>query len=179
MDGTGYLQTGQVTCHDAIGREIVCAASGQDDELRRGAPRPEPRFETDKQTVTDRLTGFGWCRNANLAEFPLMWPEALALDYVAQMNCDQALGSGDWRLSNRRELRSLIGHRASLRQALPEGHPFTNLFSRLVLEFQPRQRSVRRTPSMKTWRAGACPMAARTSLFSFGRSGGGAMVCFP
>ncbi|MCO6411936.1 MAG: DUF1566 domain-containing protein [Thiogranum sp.] len=125
MNRTGYLQTGQVTCHDASGREIDCAGSDQDGEFRRGVRWPTPRFETDGQTVTDRLTGLGWCRNANLAEFPLMWQEAL--DYVAQMNRDQAFGYSDWRLPNRRELRSLISHRTS-RPALPEGHPFTNLF---------------------------------------------------
>jgi len=106
MGGTGYLQTGQVTCHDATGREIDCAGSGQDGEFRRGVPWPGPRFEIEGETVTDRLTGLAWCHNANLAEFPLTWQEAL--DYVAQMNRSQTLGYSDWRLPNRRELRSRI-----------------------------------------------------------------------
>jgi hypothetical protein len=143
--------------------------------LRRGAPWPEPHFETDKQTVTDRLTGLGWCRNANLAEFPLMWQEALALDYVAQMNCDQALGSGDGRLSNRRESRRLISHRTS-RPALLEGHPFTNRFQGWY--WNSAAVAISPAHAWYVYMAGACSMAARTSLFSFGRSGGGAMVCF-
>ncbi|MEA2079566.1 MAG: DUF1566 domain-containing protein [Pseudomonadota bacterium] len=126
MGGACYLQTGQVTCHDATRREIDCAGCGQDGEFRRGVPWPGPRFENEGKTVTDRLTGLVWCRNANLAEFPLTWQEAL--DYVAQMNRRQALGYSDWRLPNRRELRSLISHQAK-RPALPEDQPFTNIFN--------------------------------------------------
>jgi len=126
MGGACYLQTGQVTCHDATGREIDCAGSGQDGEFRRGVPWPGPRFEIEGETVTDRLTGLAWCHNANLAEFPLTWQEAL--DYVAQMNRSRALGYSDWRLPNRRELRSLISHQTR-RPALPENQPFTNIFN--------------------------------------------------
>lgn len=125
MSGRRYLQTGQVTCHDASGYEIACAGSGQDGESRRGVPWPSPRFETERETVTDRLTGLVWCHNANLAEFPMTWHEAL--DYVAQMNHGQALGYSDWRIPNRRELRSLISHQ-NRQPALPSEHPFTDLF---------------------------------------------------
>ena len=79
---SGYLQTGQLTCHDATGYGIDCAGVGQDGEYRRGVPWPEPRFELEGEIVTDRLTGLVWCRNANLADFPLrgrrrsiMWPK--------------------------------------------------------------------------------------------------------
>lgn len=106
-------------------KEIECAGSGQDGECRRGVPWSQPRFEAEGATVRDRLTGLGWCRNAGLAEFSLTWQEVL--DFVAQMNRDQTFGCSDWRLPNRRELRSLISHQAS-RPALPERHPFTNLF---------------------------------------------------
>jgi len=125
MNGRRYLQTGQITCHDATGGEIECAGSGQDGEFRRGVPWPRPRFETEGETVTDRLTALVWSRNANLAEFPLTWHEAL--DHVAQMNHCQALGYSDWRVPNRRELRSLISHQTK-RPALSDDHPFTNLF---------------------------------------------------
>ncbi len=126
MGGVCYLQTGQVTCHDATGREIDCAGSGQDSEFRHGVPWPGPRFEIEGETVTDRLTDLNWCRNANCAEFPLMWQEAL--DYVARMNRSQSLGYSDWRLPNRRELRSLISHQTK-RPALPQDQPFTNIFN--------------------------------------------------
>lgn len=125
MGRAAYLQTGQVTCHDATGCEIACADSGQDGEFRRGVPWPSPRFVIEGETVTDRLTDLVWCRNANLAEFPLTWREAF--DYVMQMNRDRVFGYSDWRIPNRRELRSLISHQTK-RPALPKEHPFTNLF---------------------------------------------------
>ena len=121
----GYLQTGQKTCHDAEGHEIPCAGSGQDGDLRRGMGWPVPRFERRDETLLDRLTGLIWPQNANRAEFPMSWQEALA--YVAAMNQERALGYADWRLPNRRELRSLISHQAK-KPALPEGHPFRNVF---------------------------------------------------
>jgi hypothetical protein len=89
----GYLQTGQTTCHDMDGREISCADSGQDGELKRGMRWPVPRFEEQEETVLDRLTGLIWLQNANPAEFPMAWHEAHA--YVGAMNRDNALGQGD------------------------------------------------------------------------------------
>jgi hypothetical protein len=119
------LRTGQITCHDATGREIACAGSGQDAEFGRGIAWPEPRFVRHEEVVLDRLTGLTWTRNANPAEFPLKWQEAL--DYVSGMNQEEVFGFSDWRLPNRRELRSLISHQTK-KPALPEGHPFINVF---------------------------------------------------
>lgn len=125
MTGYGYLQTGQITCHDASGRQVSCAGSGQDGEFKRGAPWPMPRFEQRGETVLDHLTGLVWTQNANLAEYPMTWQEAL--DFIAGMNRDKAFGYTDWRLPNRRELRSLMSHQAR-RPALPEGYPFRNVY---------------------------------------------------
>ena len=66
-----------------------------------------------------------WCRDASLAEFPLTWQEAL--DFVATMNREQRFGQRDWRMPNRRELRSLLSLQNKL-PALPERHPFINVF---------------------------------------------------
>ncbi|MFV2060091.1 MAG: DUF1566 domain-containing protein [Gammaproteobacteria bacterium] len=126
METTTYLQTGQVTCHDASGRAINCAKSGQDGEFARGMAWPKPRFVTEKHTITDRLTGLIWSRDANLAEFPLMWQEAL--DYVQQMNHQQQFGYHDWRVPNRHELRSLISHQTK-HPALPTDPTFNNVFN--------------------------------------------------
>lgn len=123
---SAFLQTGQITCHDAKGRRIDCTGSGQDGDFKNGLSWPEPRFEILDDVVLDRLTRLTWTRNANTAEFPLAWQEAL--DYIARMNRDQVFGSSDWRLPNRRELRSLMSHQAR-KPALPEGHPFVNVFS--------------------------------------------------
>ncbi len=126
MTAYHYLHTGQRTCHADDGREIPCKCSGQDASFTVGTTSPEPRFDVGDDQVTDRLTGLSWCRNANLAEFPLTWPEAL--DFVAAMNRDQQFGQHDWRMPNRRELRSLLSLQTKL-PALPERHPFTDVFN--------------------------------------------------
>ncbi len=87
---------------------------------------PEPRFDLRGDAVMDRLTGLIWCRCANLAEFPLTWQEAL--DFVASMNREQRFGQRDWRLPNRRELRSLLSLQTKL-PALPERHPLIDVFN--------------------------------------------------
>lgn len=119
------LQTGQRSCHDADGREIPCAGSGQDAEFRRGLAWPSPRFEARGEVVFDRLTGLVWTRDASPGELPMTWREAL--DFVVRLNHDNHLGYSDWRLPNRRELRSLVSHQTR-RPALPEDHPFINVF---------------------------------------------------
>ncbi|MEW5745067.1 MAG: DUF1566 domain-containing protein [Nitrospirota bacterium] len=126
MNARAYLQTGQVTCHDTLGCPVPCTGSGQDAEFKRGVPWPAPRFEQKDGVVSDRLTGLVWTEDANPAELPLTWQEAL--DLIADMNREKALGFTDWRLPNRRELRSLMSHQTR-KPALPEAHPFRNIFS--------------------------------------------------
>jgi hypothetical protein len=121
----GYLQTGQKNCYDTLGSIISCQGSGQDGELRKGITLPAERFECQDELVHDLLTGLTWTRNADLAEFPLTWQEALA--FVAGMNQGKAFGHADWRMPNRRELRSLL-HFETRNPALPPAHPFTNVF---------------------------------------------------
>ncbi|MET0026473.1 MAG: DUF1566 domain-containing protein [Candidatus Thiodiazotropha sp.] len=118
-------QTGQRSCHDSDGLIIDCANSGQDAEYSVGIQWPDNRFRVCGELVEDRLTDLTWTRCANPAGFPLDWQEAL--DYVAEMNQQQALGFDDWRMPNRRELRSLISHQ-TLRPPLPLDHPFTDVF---------------------------------------------------
>jgi hypothetical protein len=120
------LQTGQLTCHDARGKRIACSGSGQDAEYSKGLQWPENRFVPQDGIVLDKLTGLLWSRDANLAEYPLTWREALSS--VDRINKEQLLGFSDWRLPNRRELRSLISHQAK-HPALPANHPFVNVFS--------------------------------------------------
>ena len=106
--GNGYLSTGQAVCYDPGGEPIPCAGSGQDAESCSGMPWPTPRFKVLGNTVLDRLTDLTWARDANLSEFPMTWQEAF--DYVAGMNHSRVFGHADWRLPNRRELRSLMSH---------------------------------------------------------------------
>jgi len=122
----GFLRTGQESCRDTRGHEVPCEGSGQDAEFKKGITWPRPRFEHRGETVFDRLTGLIWTQDANLAQFPMTWPEAL--DFVAAMNRERAVEYSDWRLPNRRELRSLMSHHTR-KPALPERHPFRNIFS--------------------------------------------------
>lgn len=120
------LRTNQTRCYDFKGRVIPCGNSGQDAEFRRGIPWPEPRFEDRGETAFDRLTDLEWTKDGNLAEFPMTWLESL--NFVADMNLRSAFGHSDWRLPNKRELRSLMDYQTA-RPALPEDHLFRNIFS--------------------------------------------------
>jgi hypothetical protein len=100
---------------------VNCRGTGHDGELQAGATWPEPRFELHDKLVLDRLTGLIWPAHADLADFPLSWPEAL--EFVDQLNHEGFLDHADWRLPNRAELRSLLCHH-SKSPALPRDHPF-------------------------------------------------------
>ncbi|MES0335667.1 MAG: DUF1566 domain-containing protein [Candidatus Magnetobacterium sp. LHC-1] len=68
-----------------------------------------------------------WTKNANLPGTLKSWYGAL--DYVASMNNGAGtLGYTDWRLPNKKELRSLSDHRM-YNPSLLSGHPFTNVQS--------------------------------------------------
>jgi len=85
-----------------------------------------PRFALHGQDmVEDAATGLFWPRSANILGYPLTWGEALAA--VAEMNREAVLGRADWRLPNRRELRSLVDH-GQKQPALPAAHPFLDVF---------------------------------------------------
>ncbi len=126
MPARCMLHSGQTICYSRTGEEIPCPGSGQDGESRWGRPWPQPRFRIFSEEVAeDRLTGLVWTRNANPGEFPRTWQEAL--DFVADCNRQRLFGHDDWRLPNRRELRSLMSFQAR-KPALPAGHPFTDVF---------------------------------------------------
>ena len=118
------LSTGQTRCYDSSGREIPCRGTGQDAELRPGTS-VAPRFEEEGLLVRDRLTGLVWPKNAGLFELPMDWEEALQA--VRELNRKGFLRASDWRLPNRRELRSLV-HYEAMNPVLPPDHPFENVF---------------------------------------------------
>lgn len=98
--------------------------------MARTIPDPGPegrsmRFAEAGGLVTDAATGLVWTRQANPLGFPLPWQEAL--DAVAALRREGFLGRADWRMPNRRELRSLIDH-GRKNPALPDGHPFSGVF---------------------------------------------------
>ena len=121
-----YFHTGIKQCFDEQGFEITCDQSPQDAFFCSGLSWPEPRFKVENEnTVQDLLTDITWTAKANFFNFPLTWPEAL--EAVSALNREGFAGHSDWRLPNRRELRSLVSHGAR-KPALPPGHPFTDVF---------------------------------------------------
>lgn len=126
MNSSHILSTGLTRCYSEDGDIIECRGSGQDAEFLTGVDWPDERFEaTGKHLVLDRATGLTWTKNSCPSEFPLSWQEGL--DFVEQMNKDARYGRNDWRMPNRREMRSLIDH-SSKKPALTRGHPFKNIF---------------------------------------------------
>ena len=123
---TAVLPTGQTRCYDGAGNTIPCPGSGQDAALAAAPPSGLTRFTAAGDgLVADRATGLLWAADAGLTGFPMPWIEALAL--AAGWASTGLLGRRDWRLPNRRELRSLVSY-GTARPALPVGHPFKNVF---------------------------------------------------
>lgn len=121
----GWAATGQRACYDSRGTRVTCTGSGQDAATLTGAAWPSPRFVRDGDSFIDLLTGLEWWRDASAAGFPQNWAEAL--DWIADLNQARLGGHADWRLPNRRELRSLIDY-SRHRPALPADLPACNVF---------------------------------------------------
>jgi formylglycine-generating enzyme required for sulfatase activity len=123
LASTGVTQlpkTGQTTCYDNSYATTLCSGTGQDGETQIGVAWPSPRFvDNGDQTLTDKLTGLIWTKNANIMKtndpsYDTDYPELdgavkwqHALDYIKMLNTGSYLGHNDWRLPNRNELRSL------------------------------------------------------------------------
>lgn len=93
--------------------QTITYAIGDDGDLREGIALPMPRLIANADaTLTDKLTGLVWAPEAGASTFgsctggPRTWQEAL--DYISCLNTNNYLGHNDWRLPNRKELRSLI-----------------------------------------------------------------------
>jgi len=131
-------KTGQTRCFKDNGTETACTGTGQDGAIQAGVAWPNSRLGFDNATVTDNLTGLVWSRNANLiatrdpgfdaddtaADGRITWQHAL--DYMMKLNAENYLGHKDWRLPNRKELRSLADY-SRHNTALPNASPFTNV----------------------------------------------------
>jgi len=104
---------------------VPCAGSGQDAEANRIRDYQPERFEVRNDVVADRATGLVWNQHASPATFPMSWGEAF--DYIDRLNRSAYHGIANWRLPCRRELFSLISHQ-QINPALPDGHPFTDVF---------------------------------------------------
>ncbi len=107
-------RSGQTLCYKATGNAVIdCAGTGQDGDTLTGVAWPSPRFaDNGDQTVTDKLTGLAWTRDANPANGYKSWQQAL--DYVKTLNSRNHLGHNDWRLPNVNELESLVNKQADV-----------------------------------------------------------------
>ena len=120
-------KTGQTTCSDAAGAAIACASTGQDGELQTGVADPSPRFTVlncagliATAVVTDNLTGLMWA--ADPSDTAATWANALTT-----ANDLTLCGFTDWRLPNRKELRSLINYSSADNAATLNGLGFGNV----------------------------------------------------
>jgi hypothetical protein len=103
-------QTGQTTSY----------ALGDDGDLQKGVPWPEPRFtDNGDGTVTDNLTGLMWTKDINqIPGTGLSLSDAIgACNELVLANYD------DWRMPKVREFFSLVAFTTAF---LPAGHPFLN-----------------------------------------------------
>ena len=121
-------KTGRTTCFDASGGPVVCTGTGQDGELQTGVVEPNPRFTVGAgataECVTDNLTGLMWTKDANLPAGTKTWQQAL--DYANGLTL---CGFSDWRLPNRKELRSLVNYSLSTNAATLNAQGFANVQS--------------------------------------------------
>ncbi len=121
-------KTGQTASYEA----------GDDGVHEKGVAWPSPRFtDNGNGTVTDRLTGLIWTKNAN-CDGVKIWDDAVSYcNGLADGTCglSDASGAGDCRLANVRELQSLF-HYGCYDPVLPntagtgkwsEGDPFTGV----------------------------------------------------
>jgi hypothetical protein len=122
-------KTGQTTCYNAAGTMISCAGTGQDGDLQKGVASPSPRFtDNGDGTVTDKLTGLMWAKDANIFGTK-NWTDALsAVNNLSLGGEGCGTSYTGWHLPNVKELQSLIDF-GNYIPALPSGHPFSNVQS--------------------------------------------------
>ena len=135
-DGTANrVDDKEPTCYDWRGSIIPCDFIGQYGELQLGVTSPDPRFTDNcNGTVTDKLTGLIWLKNANCFEM-IDWNGAMtAVKGLKDGDCGPDSGlilsdgsfPGDWRLPTMEELCSLIDY-GKRDPALPSGHMFSDV----------------------------------------------------
>src|SRR5206468_1701542 len=109
-DGCKFPATGQTTCWDTIGNVLQCAGTGQDGDLRKGAPLSYT--DNGNGTVTDNNTGLVWeklSRDGSVHDVGNRYTWASAFTgHVAMLNSTSFAGHSDWRVPNYKELISIL-----------------------------------------------------------------------
>jgi len=116
--GQAFPATGQTTCWDSSGNEIVCEGTGQDGDIQAGA---KLSYMDNGLTITDKNTKLEWMKkdnnNGDCASLPgsldhdcnFTWDEAFA--FVADLNTAPCFaGHCDWRVPNVKELMSIVNY---------------------------------------------------------------------
>ena len=104
--------TGQTTCWDASGAVIPCAGTGQDGDIRAGAPLSYT--DNGDGTITDNDTGLVWEKlsmdgSVHDVSNTYTWDDAFSV-HVAMLNSTNFAGHTDWRLPNIKELESITNY---------------------------------------------------------------------
>src|SRR5213593_3490672 len=115
------LATGQTTCWDSNGNVIPCAGTGEDGDLREGAPLAY--VDNGDGTVTDVTTGLMWEKLSHDGTVhddhnTYTWANAIS-GHVATLNRTNFARHNDWRLPNVRELLSIVTYQNLLPTVAP------------------------------------------------------------
>jgi hypothetical protein len=109
-------RTGQKVCYDGSNVVTACPGTpaGQDGALQKGVAYPNPRFtDNGNGTVTDKMTGLVWLKDAGCFAGLQTWSAAMTLaNALASGGCGLTDSSiaGQWRLPNVREQQSLVDY---------------------------------------------------------------------
>ena len=126
--GCKFPATGQMTCWDSSGNVIPCAGTGQDGDLRKGAPLSYT--DNGNGTVTDNNTGLVWeklSRDGSVHDVNNTYTWASAFTgHVATLNSTSFAGHTDWRVPNYKELVSILNLQNNLHDGVPAVSPAFN-----------------------------------------------------
>jgi hypothetical protein len=125
--GDQILSTGRIQLPKT--GQTISYTTGDDGYFKKGVIWPAPRFvDNANGTVTDNLTGLIWLKDANCFGTKTLAQALTFANKLASGACGLNDGStaGMWRLPNVNELSSMVDI-SQFMQALPLGHPFTNV----------------------------------------------------